>query len=76
MPGKAMESQTKPQVATNKPQVSCYLKPGYKARLKTLSQRQNRTVSAQAAYILEQYIDQLILEGKLPPINPNDDIDD
>jgi hypothetical protein len=76
MPGKAMESQTKPQVATNKPQVSCYLKPGYKARLKTLSQGQNRTVSAQAAYIIEQYIDRLIKEGELPPTNPTDDIDD
>lgn len=76
MPGNAMESQTKSQVATNKPQVSCYLKPGYKARLKTLSQGQNRTVSAQTAYIVEQFIDQLIKEGKLPPIDPSDDIDD
>jgi hypothetical protein len=76
MPSKGMESQTKSQVATNKPQVSCYLKPGYKTQLKTLSQGQNRTVSAQAAYIIEQYIDQLIKEGKLPSINPSDDIED
>jgi hypothetical protein len=76
MPGKATESQSKSQVATSKPQVSCYLKPGYKKLLKSLALAKNRTVSAQAAYIIEQHIDQLIQEGKLPEINPNDDIEE
>jgi hypothetical protein len=72
MPGKPTEKQSK-QVATSKPQVSCYLKPGYKQKLKSLALSMNRTVSAQAAYIIEQCIDQLIQEGTLPPIDPEDD---
>ena len=76
MPGKATESQIKSQVATSKPQVSCYLKPGYKKLLKALAKGKNRTVSAQAAYIIEQLIDQLIQEGKLPPIDPGDETED
>jgi hypothetical protein len=72
MLGKPKMSQSRSPVATSKPQVSCYLKPGYKKLLKTLAQSKNRTVSAQAAYILEQYLDQLILENKLPSVNPDE----
>lgn len=59
-------------VPTDKPQISTYVRPGYKKRLKILAEREGRSVSNYCARVLEEHIRQCIEEGHVPPLSDHE----